>query len=220
MGNEYNVLTVEESPEIVITSENQLRNRMKSLRKKEEKYTESPSKELLSSIHKLKVAIREYNDNKITPTRRKKKSRKKGKKKSNKCLLRDDDYFLNAEFKKIKLTQMKKEIKEKRINNLWKRSSNLPPLFEMKKYMLYPKSLLNTVVSLLCYNNQEDNLFSLLPKDILIYLLEENITYVDFKITDNELHTARPPIIRWALGPTSRKQRLLLRPSKFWLEFI
>ena len=76
MGNDYNSLTVEESPEIVITSENQLRNRMKSLRKKEEKYTESPSKELLSSIHKLNVAIREYNDNKITPTRRKKKSRK------------------------------------------------------------------------------------------------------------------------------------------------
>ena len=216
MSNVYNSLTVEETPEIVITSKNQLRNRMKTLRKKEKKYTESPSKELLSSIHKLKVAIREYNNSKVTLIRR----RKKSKKKSKKCLLREDDYFLNAEFKKIKLTQMKKEIKKKRINNLWKRSFDLPPLFEMKKYMLYPKSLLNTVLSLLCYNNQEDNLFSLLPKDILIYLLEENITYVDFKLTDNEVYTARPPVIRWALGPTSRKQRLLLRPSKFWLEFI
>ena len=216
MSNVYNSLTVEETPEIVITSKNQLRNRMKTLRKKEKKYTESPSKELLSSIHKLKVAIREYNNSKVTLIRR----RKKSKKKSKKCLLREDDYFLNAELKKIKLTQMKKEIKKKRINNLWKRSFDLPPLFEMKKYMLYPKSLLNTVLSLLCYNNQEDNLFSLLPKDILIYLLEENITYVDFKLTDNEVYTARPPVIRWALGPTSRKQRLLLRPSKFWLEFI
>ena len=191
MANPYGPLKVEETNEKSITSKNMLRNRKKELKEKEIKYKKTNCDKLKEKIDKLLISIWEYeNYNTVV----KKKKKKKNKKKNKKGLLNDDDYFLNNEIKKMNLLEVKEEIRIKRINRLWRKillnnkyKNNVwnriryfdIPYWSYNKHGLFPLHMRRVIVSLFCFHNRNNTLFSILPRSILIDLLELNMRWID-----------------------------------------
>ena len=173
--NTFECLLVEENVSIEITSENRCRNCKKSLTDKKERFLLSPTDELKKKIKVLENAVKEWEISKI-PSKKKKKKKKK------KSISNDstDEKFLDKEIKKAKALKVREEIKKKRILKLWKGTSIASPLWKYKLHLIYPKELIKTIMCLFILNKRNDNIFSLLSSDILIYLLEENIQWGHF----------------------------------------
>ena len=172
MNNKYNGLVVEKTNDITITSDNKLRNCKKSLGRKKERYVKTLDEEIKKEIEILKIAISEY-ENRITSISIKNPRSKKN-------IGYDESTFLNSECKKVKLYRMKCKIKQNKISKLWRKSLYKPPKWEYKTNLVFPDKMIEVIIGLFCYNNRTDTIFSIIPKDILIYLIESNITWIDF----------------------------------------
>ena len=110
--NTFHGLLIEESNDIRIESENELRKCCKKLRQKSIKFARLGGEDLQKEIQKLIIEIQEYKNCSVQPKKKKEKERK--------GILHDDDYFMNQVIKEKKMIQIRKEVKEKRTNNLWK----------------------------------------------------------------------------------------------------
>ena len=199
--NKFNRLTVEESNDIQIDSENQLRNCCKKLRQKSIKYARFGGEDLHEEIQKLIIEIQEYKNLSAPPPMKKKEKEKKG-------ILDDDDYFMNQVIKEKKMNQIKQAIKQNRINKLWREPlseySKLDyPHWSPRTHTLFPLPMKNIIIQLSCYFNQEDTMFSILPEEVFFRILE-NLTWVDFpdEITSNNVVTVyqrngEKNVIKW-----------------------
>jgi len=191
--NTFECLLVEENVSIEITSENRCRNCKKSLTDKKERFLLSPTDELKKKIKVLENAVKEWEISKIPSKKKKKKKKKKSisndstdekfldkEIKKAKALKVREEIKKNKEIKKAKALKVREEIKKKRILKLWKGTSIASPLWKYKLHLIYPKELIKTIMCLFILNKRNDNIFSLLSSDILIYLLEENIQWGHF----------------------------------------
>ena len=195
----FNILPVEESKDIQIDSENQLRNCCKKLRKKNIKYARFGGEDLRKEIEKLIIDIQEYNNLSDPP---------KKKEKEMKGILHDDDYFMNQIIKEKKMYQIKETIRQNRINKLWREPlseySKLDyPHWSSKTHTLFPLPMKNIIIQLSCYLNQEDTIFSILPQEVFFRILE-NLKWIDFpdEITSNNVVTVyqrngEKNVIKW-----------------------
>ena len=195
----FNILPVEESKDIQIDSENQLRNCCKKLRNKSLKFARVGGEDLRKEIEKLIIEIQEYKNLSAPP---------KKKEKEMKGILHDDDYFMNQIIKEKKMYQIKEAIRQNRINKLWREPlseySKLDyPQWSSKTHTLFPLPMKNIIIQLSCYLNQEDTIFSILPQEVFFRILE-NLTWVDFpdKITSNNVVTVyqrngEKNVIKW-----------------------
>ena len=81
------------------------------------------------------------------------------------------------------LRNRKKELKEKEIkykNNVWNRIRYFDiPYWSYNKHGLFPLHMRRVIVSLFCFHNRNNTLFSILPRSILIDLLELNMRWID-----------------------------------------
>ena len=198
----FNILPVEESKDIQIDSENQLRNCCKKLRKKNIKYARFGGEDLRKEIEKLIIEIEEYKNLSAQPMKKKEKGKEK------KGILDDDDYFMNQVIKEKKMYQIKQAIKQNRINKLWREplseySKIDYPYWSPRTHTLFPLHMKNIIIQLSCYFNQEDTLFFILPQEVFFRILE-NLTWVDFpdKITSNNVVTVyqrngEKNVIKW-----------------------
>lgn len=159
------------SGDAIIETSNQLRNSKKKLERLKEK-NGNPEE-----IKKLNVLINEYvNKNKFIKSIKKKEL----------IMEIDEDEFLNNEVQKMKIIK-KKLLREKENNKkLWKQNKNKPLRWKYKSNMSYPISFRITIVTIFCINNRSGNSLNLLPKDILIYILENNIYWYSFPSVPNE----------------------------------
>jgi len=181
MINIFSNLPVEEIDEIVIDSENRLRNCKKTLKKKKEKYSEINDPKFKKEIDELTTAILEYEnkDHKMI------NEVKKIKKEKN---IFDENDYLNKESKKVRILKKKQKVKQERIVHLWTKSSLNPPQWDNKRNMLFPDKLIIVMIHLFGYHNNQNTIFSVLPKDILIYILENYITWIDFPEEDDTMN--------------------------------
>tara|TARA_Y100000817_G_scaffold93591_1_gene72905 strand:- start:803 stop:1399 length:597 start_codon:yes stop_codon:yes gene_type:complete len=184
--NPFHGLQVEESNENTIESQNQLRNSCKKLRQKSLKFARVGGEDLRKEIEKLIIEIQEYKNLSAPP---------KKKEKEIKGILHDDDYFMNQIIKEKKMYQIKEAIRQNRINKLWREPlseySKLDyPHWSSKTHTLFPLPMKNIIIQLSCYLNQEDTIFSILPKEVFFNILE-NLKWIDFpdKITSNNVVT-------------------------------
>ena len=197
----FNILPVEESTDIKIESENELRKCCKKLRQKSIKFARVGGEDLRNEIEKLIIEIQEYK-NLSVPKRKKKKE------KEIKGILDDDDYFMNQIIKEKKMYQIKQAIRQSRINKLWREPlseySKLEyPHWSPRTHTLFPLHMKNIIIQLSCYFNQEDTIFSILPQEVFFKILE-NLTWVDFpdEITSKNVITVyqrngEKNVIKW-----------------------
>ena len=199
-NNIYNGLKIEEPNEIVIDTQNKLRNCKKKLEKMEVRDAKSSDKKMKEEIITLKLTILEYEKKNIQTLKKKKKKKKK------RDLLNDDNYILNKEIKQNKLNKIKKEVKQKRINKLWKRYlvderylSESPewgkthplsyitdsPKWSIKTHSLFPDNMRRIIIGLFCYNINEDTIFSTLPKEVMEHIIKQ-LSWVDFPDKDKD----------------------------------
>ena len=173
----FNILPVEESTDIKIESENELRKCCKKLRQKSIKFARVGGEDLRKEIEKLIIEIQEYNNLSVPPKKKEKEKEMKG-------ILHDDDYFMNKIIKEKKMYQIKQAIRQNRINKLWREPlseySKLEyPHWSPRTHTLFPLHMKNIIIQLSCYFNQEDTIFSILPQEVFFKILE-NLTWVDF----------------------------------------
>ena len=160
-----------------IENSNQLRNAKKKLKKLKEKAQENKGGPSLEE-KKLQILINEY-VNKDKYVRRKKKKvslENKG-----------DDDFLNKEYEKMKIIKKNLADEEVKYRVLLKKREKEPSLkWKAKHNMTYPISFRITIVTLFCIHNTDGSLLNMLPKDVLIYILESNISWNSFPSIPNE----------------------------------
>ena len=197
--NKFNILPVEESNDITIESENALRNCCKKLRQKSIKYARVGGEDLHEEIQKLIIEIQEYKNLSVPPRKKEKEI---------KSLLQNDDYFLNQVIKEKKMHQIKQDIRQNRINKLWREplseySTLEYPQWSPKTHTLFPLPMKNIIIQLSCYFNQEDTIFSILPQEVFFRILE-NLKWIDFpdKITSKNVITVyqkngEKNVIKW-----------------------
>ena len=164
MNNTYSILNIEEPNDIIITSNNQLRNYTKRLIKKKEQYNLTKDSNIKHRIDKITNAIYEYNSKHKTHIKNKKNNNNKNNKNTK---FNENQYLIN-------------EINKKRkYESLRLRSINNPIYWRIKLNRYFPNKLSNIIISIFAYNNRTNTLFSLLPKDIIIYIFENNFTFND-----------------------------------------
>ena len=197
----FNILPVEESTDIKIESENELRKCCKKLRQKSIKFARVGGEDLRNEIEKLIIEIQEYKNLSVPPRKKKKEKEIKG-------ILDDDDYFMNQIIKEKKMYQIKQAIRQNRINKLWREPlseySKLEyPHWSPRTHTLFPLHMKNIIIQLSCYFNQEDTIFSILPQEVFFKILE-NLTWVDFpdEITSKNVITVyqrngEKNVIKW-----------------------
>ena len=160
----------QDSSDTIIENNNQLRNARKKLNKL--KVGNGDPEE----IKKINVLINEYINKDIYI-----------KKNNNKIKnLFDENDFLNNEVRKINI--IKKKLLEEKGRFRWreKQNKNNPRKWKYKSNMSYPISFRITIVTIFCINNRPGNVLNLLPKDILVYILENNIYWFSFPSVPNE----------------------------------
>jgi len=191
--NTFSNVPVEEIDEIIIDSENRLRNCKKRLKKKKDKYSETNDPKIKREINDLNTAILEYENNnkliekikkKVKKVKEKEKEKKKEKEKEKEKKKNDDNDYLNKEYKRAITLKKKQKVKQERIVHLWTKSFFKPPKWDHKRSMLFPDKLNIVMIHLFGYHNRPNTIFSILPKDILIYILENYITWIDFPEED------------------------------------
>tara|TARA_Y100000817_G_scaffold164743_1_gene128722 strand:- start:886 stop:1425 length:540 start_codon:yes stop_codon:yes gene_type:complete len=160
----------QDSSDTIIENNNQLRNARKKLNKLKGKNGDP------EEIKKINVLINEYINKDIYI-----------KKNNNKIKnLFDENDFLNNEVRKINI--IKKKLLEEKGRFRWreKQNKNNPRKWKYKSHSSYPISFRFTIVTIFCINNRPGNLLNLLPKEILIYTLENNISWFSFPPIPNE----------------------------------
>ena len=177
--NTFSNLPVEEIDEIVIDSENRLRNCKKTLKKKKGKYSETNDPKFKKEIDELTTAILEY-ENRGHKIIFKKKIKKKN--------IFDENDYLNKECRETNTLKKKQKVEQERIVHLWSKSFFKPPQWDHKRNMLFPDKLNIVMIHLFGYHNNPNTIFSILPKDILIYILENYITWIDFPEEDDTMN--------------------------------
>ena len=196
----YNGLKIEEPNGIVIDTENKLRNCKERLEKMKIRNAKTPDEKVKEEIRILKLTILEYENKNIQTLKKKKKKKKK------RDLLNDDNTILNKTIKQNKLNRIKKEVKQKRINKLWKRYlvderylSESPewgkthplsyitdsPKWSIKTHSLFPDNMRRIIIGLFCYNINEDTIFSTLPKEVMEHIIKQ-LSWVDFPDKDKD----------------------------------
>ena len=178
MTNKYNGLKVEEPNGIVIDTGNQLRNCKKKLKNKQKRHTITSDEGVKEEIRILESVILEY-ENRHNHILKKKKRKKK-------CLLNNDDYFLNKAIKQNKMFK----IKQRRINELWRKYVNKKNKYESPKWSiqthtLFPDYMKKIIIGLFCYNINEDTIFSTLPKEVMEHIVKQ-LSWVDFPDKDKD----------------------------------
>ncbi len=168
--NIFSVLPQKDGDPIIETG-NQLRNSKKKLKRLKEK-NNNPEE-----IKKLTISINEYiNKDKFIKSIKKKEL----------TVNFDEDEFLNNEVRKMTIIK-NKLLREKENNKkIWIKNKNKPPKWKYKHNMSYPISFRITIVTIFCTHNREESLLSMVPKDILIYILENNISWFSFPSVPNE----------------------------------
>ena len=184
MKNYFNGLDIESSNDTVIETLNQLRNCKKKLERKKQRYEETSDQTNREEIRKLKIAILEYESRNIIISKKKRSKKKKS-------LLNDDDYFMNEEIKKNKMLLIRNEIKQKRIQKLWRKYVNKPyeyPKWSIRTHSLFPDYMKKIILMLFCYNMNENTIFSILPKEVMEDIIKE-FNWFDFidKKCNNEI---------------------------------
>ena len=196
----YNGLKIEEPNGIVIDTENKLRNCKERLEKMKIRNAKTPDEKVKEEIRILKLTILEYENKNIQTLKKKKKKKKK------RDLLNDDNTILNKTIKQNKLNRIKKEVKQKRINKLWKRYlvderylSESPewgkthplsyitdsPKWSIKTHSLFPDNMRRIIIGLFCYNINEDTIFSTLPKEVMENIVNQ-FHWIDFPDKDKD----------------------------------
>lgn len=169
--NTFNILK-EDTCDNFIESDKQLRNKKKSLRKKEEKLKLNPEKtSIREEIKILKFIISEY-ENKMNSPKKKKKTKVKS----------IDDNFLENEYKKSLILKQNLKRKHNTVQKLWKQKPLylISPLYQIKYHRIFPVNLKRAINIILYGYHKGNNIFALLPGDILIYILENFIHWNDF----------------------------------------
>ena len=196
----YNGLKIEKPNGIVIDTENKLRNCKERLEKMKIRNAKTPDEKVKEEIRILKLTILEYENKNIQTLKKKKKKKKK------RDLLNDDNTILNKTIKQNKLNRIKKEVKQKRINKLWKRYlvderylSESPewgkthplsyitdsPKWSIKTHPLFPDNMRRIIIGLFCYSINEDTIFSTIPKDVMEHIVSQ-FRWVDFPDKDKD----------------------------------
>tara|TARA_B100000686_G_C16583601_1_gene859484 strand:+ start:86 stop:628 length:543 start_codon:yes stop_codon:yes gene_type:complete len=155
----------------IIETNNQLRNAKKKLKKLEKKDDQS------AEIKKLNVLINEYlNKNKYT-------------KKKKVILVKeqiDDNQFLDKEVEKMKIVKSILLKENNKQSSICKGRDKKLLKWKYDHNMCYPISFRIIIVVLFCIHNRDGTLFNMLPKELMIYLLENNITWYSFPLIPNE----------------------------------
>ncbi len=173
--NTFQYLPLEEEKTQDITSENRYRNCKKSLTQKKERYESNPSEELKEKIDILQSAVSEWEILKLPI---KKKSKKKKKKL---CKKEEDDKILNDSIKINKKILNDMTQKKKQIESLWNKPRRTAfPLWKYRDNLIFPKELTMMIMCLFMMNRRDDNYFAIIPKDVLINMLEQNIGWYDY----------------------------------------
>ena len=159
-------------PDSIIETANQYRNAKKKIKILNRKNNDH------GKIRKLTILINEYEN------KNKKKIYKK-KKRIVEMKINEDD-FLNKEIEKMKIVKsiLLKE-KNKQLS-IWKEKDKQPPKWKYKHHMCYPISFRITVTTIFCIHNRCDTLLNMLPKELIIYILENNIAWYSFPPISNE----------------------------------
>ena len=179
--NPFQYLSQEEEKTHDIKSENRYRNCKKSLTQKKERYESNPSEELKEKIDILQSAVNEWEISKM-PIRKKSKNKKKKTNTTN-----EDDKILNDSIKINKKILNFTGLKKKQIERLWNKPRNTTfPLWKYKENLIFPQELTMMIMCLFMMNRRYDNYFGMIPKDVLIDMLEKNICWYDYSepITD------------------------------------
>jgi len=161
-----------------IENSNQLRSAKKKLKKLKEKAQKNKG-ELSLEEKKLQILINEYVNKDKYNRREKKKDSLKNK--------GEDDDFLNKEYEKMKIIKKNLAHEEVKYRALLKKGEREPNLkWKAKHNMTYPISFRITIVNLFCIHNTDGSLLKMLHKDVLIYILESNISWNSFPSIPNE----------------------------------
>jgi len=162
----------------IIETPNQYRNARKRLNKLKNKKGENNSPE---EIRKLTILMNEYENNNNNNN-----NRKCRKKKRIMEIKINEDEFLNKEIEKMKTV---KEILLKEKNkqlSICKEGNKRPSMWKYNHHMCYPISFRITMNTIFCIHNRTGTLLNMLPKDLIIYVLENNITWYSFPSISNE----------------------------------
>ena len=73
--------------------------------------------------------------------------------------------------------RLQKGIRQNKIRKLWKSADAQGCMWSYHKHELFPCEIRNIIISILCLHNRNDSFFSLIPKDILIDMFENNIRW-------------------------------------------
>lgn len=156
----------DETPDVTIESDNQLRNKKKLLKKKQEKFKLNPSENLTTEIATLASSIEEYkNRNSVSL------------KKSKKQIESDNNKLVQESYKKESLKRHKQRVKDARIAKLRKKCLN--PRWSIKNHTLFPCQDKKCITILLMGQLRDNCILSLLPKEAIVNILS-NIHWNDF----------------------------------------
>ena len=173
--NTFTLLSVEPTIEREIKSPNQLRNCRKKLSHKEEKYKSNPSQDLSDEIKKLSISIKEWESRGEGVSTKKKKIKRKEK--------TNEIEYLNQECKKVKKIKNILKNRKLQINKLMKKTPN--PYWRKKLYVIFPESHRRSILTLFMIYNRSDSVVSIIPFEVFIYLIENNIQWYDLSRLKN-----------------------------------
>ena len=180
MNNIFENLPLYEENEKIIENDNQLKNRIKLLNRKKEKYDLNPLPSLEKEIQILQWIINEYNNKEITFKKNSKKSEN----------IKKSLYIkkMDIDRKNKKLNIHKNNMKNQQIKKLWKNNTN--PKWCIKNHKLFPSYDKKGIFTLLLGSNRKSCILNILPNDIILYILS-NIYWDWFYIDKNNYKIKR-----------------------------
>ena len=180
--NTFHYLPEEEDKSLEITTEKRYRNCKKTLAQKKERYETKPSHELKEKIDILQSAVNEWEISKM-PVEKKSKKKKKMNTKD------EDEKLLDRTIKMNKKILNSMYVKKKQIDRLWNKPRyTCFPLWKYKDNLIFPQELIKLIICLFMMNRRDDNYFGVIPKDVLIDMLEKNICWYDYSEPNTDLY--------------------------------
>ena len=180
--NTFDYLPEEEDKSLEITTEKRYRNCKKTLSKKKERYETKPSAELKEKIDILQSAVNEWEISKM-PVEKKSKKKKKINTKD------EDEKLLDRTIKINKKILNRMYVKKKQIERIWNKPRYTSfPLWRYKDNLIFPQELTKLIICLFMMNRRDDNYFGIIPKDVLIDMLEKNICWYDYSSPNADLY--------------------------------
>lgn len=180
--NTFNYLPEEEDKSLEITTEKRYRNCKKTLAKKKERYETKPSDELKEKIDILQSAVNEWEISKM-PVEKKSRKKKMMNTKD------EDEKLLDRTIKMNKKILNSMYVKKKQIERIWNKPRYTSfPLWRYKDNLIFPQELTKLIICLFMMNRRDDNYFGIIPKDVLIDMLEKNICWYDYSSPNADLY--------------------------------